>query len=109
MKVQKSISQLIAPFFVAGSLLLLSGCGDSLLDSLNTNEEIVEGGTTVATSIDQAAGMFLSAQGLVHDKEPHQYQYQFNLHIDNYCGYLSLPQNFDGRQASTYYINKDFA
>lgn len=108
MKIRRNISNIAVSFLAAGSLLLVTGCGDSLLDSLNANEEVIGGGTTVAASIDQAAGMFLTAQGKVHDIEPHQYQYQFNLHIDNYCGYMALPHNFDGRQPSTYYINKDF-
>lgn len=39
---------------------------------------------------------------------PHAYQYQFNLEIDNYAGYLCAPQNFGGRLRSTYYNSQDF-
>ncbi len=39
---------------------------------------------------------------------PHAYQYQFSLEIDNYSGYLCLPQNFDGRMKSTYYDSQAF-
>ncbi len=39
---------------------------------------------------------------------PHAYQYQFNLQIDNYAGYLCLPQDFGGRMKSTYYDSEDF-
>ncbi len=39
---------------------------------------------------------------------PHAYQYQFSLEIDNYSGYLCLPQNFGGRMQSTYYDSRDF-
>ena len=38
----------------------------------------------------------------------HAYQYQFSLTIDNYAGYMCLPQNFDGRMVSTYYDSQDF-
>lgn len=92
----------------AASLLTTVACGDSLLDDISANDEIVTGDVATAETKDQAAGMFLQAQGLLHDLREHKYQYQFSLHIDNYCGYLCLPQNFDGRQPSTYYINKDF-
>jgi hypothetical protein len=88
------------PFF------FLTACGDSLLLELNPNQ-VVSGDT--AKNIDIASGLLLTAQQKLHDIEEHQYQYQSNLHIDNYAGYLCLPQNFDGRQVSTYAFNKDFA
>ncbi|MDE6490926.1 MAG: SusD/RagB family nutrient-binding outer membrane lipoprotein [Muribaculaceae bacterium] len=40
--------------------------------------------------------------------QEHQYQYVYNLHIDNYAGYCTLDQNFDGRMVSTYAYNRDF-
>lgn len=108
MKIQLNIYKKFCLWAMAASApLLFSSCGDNLLESLDPNQEVV-GGLAKAKTVDQATGLFLTAQQKVHDIEPHQYQYQFSLHIDNYCGYLSLPQNFDGRQPSTYYINKDF-
>jgi hypothetical protein len=38
----------------------------------------------------------------------HQYQYVYNLHIDNYAGFLCLDQSFDGRMVSTYTYYRDF-
>jgi hypothetical protein len=38
----------------------------------------------------------------------HQYQYVYNLHIDNYAGYLCLDQNFSGRMVTTYSYYRDF-
>lgn len=39
---------------------------------------------------------------------PHQYQFQFSLEIDNYAGYMCLPQRFGGRMPSTYYNFDNF-
>lgn len=109
MKIQKLLySSLLVRMVCVASLLTTVACGDSLLDDMSVNDEIVSGEIATAETKDQAAGMFLQAQSLIHDLREHKYQYQFNLHIDNYCGYLCLPQNFDGRQPSTYYVNKDF-
>ncbi|MEG2947103.1 MAG: hypothetical protein RR837_10225, partial [Bacteroidales bacterium] len=109
MKIQKLLySSCLVRMMFSASLLVAAGCGDSLLDDMNVNDEIVSGDIATAETKDQAAGMFLQAQSMIHDLREHKYQYQFNLHIDNYCGYLCLPQNFDGRQPSTYYVNKDF-
>lgn len=40
--------------------------------------------------------------------QEHQYQYVYNLHIDNYAGYCCLSQNFDGRMVTTYSYHRDF-
>ncbi len=40
--------------------------------------------------------------------QEHQYQYVFNLHIDNYAGYCVADQNFDGRMVTTYSYYQDF-
>ncbi|WP_195333487.1 SusD/RagB family nutrient-binding outer membrane lipoprotein [Bacteroides salyersiae] len=108
MKIHKRITSGIH-LLMASSALFFTGCGDSLLDSLNENIEIIEGGGSVAQTVDQASGMFLEAQALVHDTREHKYQYQFNLHIDNYAGYLCAPNDFSGKLTSTYFFNKDFA
>lgn len=39
---------------------------------------------------------------------PHAYQYQYNLHIDNYAGYFVADQNFDGRLVTTYSYYREF-
>lgn len=82
------------------------GCGDPLLDDLNSNIEVGSGDLAVAATYDQAAGMFLTAQQKMHDvgaaNGAHVYQVQFNIHIDNYSGYLASTQNFSGNLPSTY-------
>lgn len=40
--------------------------------------------------------------------QEHQYQYVYNLHIDNYAGYCVADQNFDGRLVSTYSYYREF-
>ena len=42
----------------------------------------------------------------------HQYQYVYNITVDNYAGYLCVPHNFshggDGILSSTYYYNRGY-
>lgn len=40
--------------------------------------------------------------------QEHQYQYVYNLHIDNYAGYCVADQNFDGRLVTTYSYYREF-
>lgn len=84
----------------------LVGCGDPLLDDLNSNIEVGSGDLSIAETYEQAAGMFLTAQQKMHDigaqNGAHIYQVQFNIHIDNYSGYLAGTQNFSGNLPSTY-------
>ena len=60
----------------------------------------------MAETYEQAAGMFLTAQQKMHDvgasNGAHIYQVQFNIHIDNYSGYMAGTQNFSGNLPSTY-------
>ena len=90
-------------FAVATSLV---GCGDPLLDDLDTNIEVSSGDLSIAENYEQAAGMFLTAQQKMHDvgaaNGAHIYQVQFNIHIDNYAGYMAGTQNFGGNLPSTY-------
>ena len=51
-------------FAVATSLV---GCGDPLLDDLDTNIEVSSGDLSIAENYEQAAGMFLTAQQKMHD------------------------------------------
>lgn len=92
--------------FALAAAVTLVGCGDPLLDDLNSNIEVGSGDLAVAATYDQAAGMFLTAQQKMHDvgaaNGAHVYQVQFNIHIDNYSGYLASTQNFSGNLPSTY-------
>ena len=45
----------------------LVGCGDPLLDDLDTNIEVSTGDLSIAENYEQAAGMFLTAQQKMHD------------------------------------------
>ncbi|WP_455496758.1 SusD/RagB family nutrient-binding outer membrane lipoprotein [Coprobacter sp.] len=89
------------------------GCGDSLLDDLSLNTQVASADLSVAENYDQAVGMFLTAQQKMHDigtaGGAHVYQYQFNLHIDNYAGYLASTQNFEGKLPSTYRYFPNYA
>lgn len=87
---------------------VLTGCYDGVVDNLKSNSTM-EHATDSVSSISTAAGLLITAQELLIDKREHKYQYQFNLHMDNYCGYMCLPHNFQGRIKSTYVINDDFA
>ena len=76
--------------FALAAAVTLVGCGDPLLDDLNSNIEVGSGDLSIAATYDQAAGMFLTAQQKMHDvgaaNGAHVYQVQFNIHIDNYSG-----------------------
>ena len=92
--------------FALAAAVTLVGCGDPLLDDLNSNIEVGSGDLSIAETYEQAAGMFLTAQQKMHDigaqNGAHIYQVQFNIHIDNYSGYLAGTQNFSGNLPSTY-------
>ncbi len=92
--------------FALAAAVTMVGCGDPLLDDLNSNIEVGSGDISVAETYEQAAGMFLTAQQKMHDvgaaNGAHVYQVQFNIHIDNYSGYLASTQNFGGNLPSTY-------
>lgn len=92
--------------FVFAAAISLIGCGDPLLDDLNSNIEVGSGDLSIAENYEQAAGMFLTAQQKMHDvgasNGAHVYQVQFNIHIDNYSGYMAGTQNFSGNLPSTY-------
>lgn len=92
--------------FALAAAVTMVGCGDPLLDDLNSNIEVGSSDISVAETYDQATGLFLTAQQKMHDvgtdKGAHVYQVQFNIHIDNYSGYLASTQNFGGNLPSTY-------
>ena len=95
------------------ALPLAFSCGDSLLDDLNANTEVAEGDLMVAANYEQAAGMFLTAQKKLRaidpdTRQPHKYQVQCNIHIDNYAGYMSSTQNFGGNLPTAYAYFKEY-
>ncbi len=86
-------------------------------DIINYKHEVTEDGLHQALAKmgeTQLLGQIMPAQySLRGGKEgnmpgSHAYQYQYNLQIDNYAGYLTLPQDFGGRMRSTYYNSQDF-
>lgn len=85
------------------------------VDRIDYRKEITEEGFAEAENIIGARmGQLVTAQYCMRggkDGNPpgsHAYQYQFTMAVDNYAGYATLPQNFDGRIRSTYYINTQF-
>ena len=48
--------------FVFAAAISLIGCGDPLLDDLNSNIEVGSGDLSIAENYEQAAGMFLTAR-----------------------------------------------
>ncbi|HIY49461.1 MAG TPA: SusD/RagB family nutrient-binding outer membrane lipoprotein [Candidatus Barnesiella excrementavium] len=98
--------------FALAAAVTMVGCGDPLLDDLNSNIEVGSGDIAMAETYEQATGLFLTAQEKMHDvgakNGAHVYQVQFNIHIDNYSGYMASTQNFDGRLPSTYRYYAEF-
>lgn len=96
--------------------------GDGVLhsgqaDSINYHKKITQAGFDSALEILESKGILgylMPAQYAMRGgKEgdmpgPHAYQFQFSLQIDNYAGYMCVPQNFGGRLVSTYYNSQDF-
>lgn len=121
---------------IAFSLFSLTACldfddpGDEMShNQINTDDKIAHGNPDslgfryVPTKVGFAAakdslrthlGQMISAQYAMRGgkdngtPEAHAYQYQFSLGVDNFCGYFTAPQNFDGRLKSTLYINDSF-
>lgn len=94
--------------------LTISSCGESLLENLDPNQSVGSGdGSLDEANSDNIAGLFLTAQQKLHDigtnGGPHVYQVQFNIHIDNYAGYMAGTQNFSGNLPSTYAYFPDYA
>lgn len=94
-------------------VLLTGVLGGSFISSCTDEMGSVEltkvsGSTDSVATVDLAKGMMLEALALVHDVREHKYQYQFNLHIDAYSGYLCVANNLEGRLPSTFFMNPDF-
>ena len=98
---------------ILAATMSLVGCGDPLLDDLSLNTQVSSGDLSIAENYDQAVGYFLTAQQKMHDigtsGGAHVYQVQFNIHIDNYAGYMASTQNFSGNLPSTYRYFPEYA
>ncbi len=99
-----SFFKILAPFFLS-FVMLMTSCTDEVGDS---EINIIQGSADSVKDVSTAVGMLKEAMYLVHDSREHKYQYQFNLHIDNYCGYMCVANSLEGRLPSTYYINPSF-
>ncbi len=90
-------------------LLTTSFFMSSCTDEVGDNEiNLIQGSSDSVNDVAVASGMLKDAMYLVHDSREHKYQYQFNLHIDNYSGYMCVANSLEGRLSSTYYINPSF-
>lgn len=90
-----------------GLTLALSSCTDKVGD--NEFDNINNGSTSQkAATVETAVGLLKGAMPLIHDAREHKYQYQFNLHIDNYSGYLVVANSLQGRLPRTYSPNAGF-
>lgn len=97
--------------FVAVSLMLGS-CYDDLLTFNEENNATGTGDGTYATELtsgEDMSGYLKAAEGFVVDNREHKYQYQHSLHVQDFAGYMSVPHNFEGRIASSFAFNNDFA
>ncbi len=101
---------LVKSFSIVGLGLMLA-TSVSCTDKVGDNEfNKVSDGTTATKAADAktAVGLLQQAVTLIHDAREHKYQYQFNLHIDNYSGYLLVANKLQGRLPRTYSPNAGF-
>ena len=100
-------SSIIKSFILAFSLcsFALWSCTDEVGDA---EINVIQGSSKTVKDVSTAEGMLKEAMYRVHDSREHKYQYQFNLHIDNYAGYLCVANSLQGRLPSTYFMNPDF-
>lgn len=109
LNIMKYLYKIVIRSFIAFILLLggMSSCVDNFGD---VEYDLIIGGASADSvpDIETAAGLMLAVMNRIHDSGEHQYQYQFNLHIDNYAGYLCVANNLEGRLPSTNFMNSDF-
>lgn len=109
LNIMKYLYKIVIRSFIAFILLLggMSSCVDNFGD---VEYDLIIGGASADSvpDIETAKGMMLDVMTRIHDSKEHQYQYQFNLHIDNYAGYLCVANNLEGRLPSTNFMNSDF-
>ncbi|MDR1436598.1 MAG: SusD/RagB family nutrient-binding outer membrane lipoprotein, partial [Candidatus Symbiothrix sp.] len=96
---------LAAGITVLAMTFAIPSCTDKFGD-IEVN--LIAGSADSVASLETAKGMMLEAMPLIHDLREHSFQYQRNLHIDNYSGYLCVANNLEGRLPSTYFLNSDF-
>lgn len=88
-------------------VLSVSACTDKVGD--NEFDNINNGSTSTSVAdAKTASGLLREAMALLHDARVHKYQYQFNLHIDNYAGYLLVANKLQGRLPRIYTPNAQF-
>lgn len=100
-KFRNGIFSLIASAMLGSTLSCTDKIGDAEIN-------IIQGSPDTVSTAAVALGMLKGSMLKIHDTEEHQYQYQFNLHIDAYAGYLTVANNLEGRIPSTYFINPSF-
>ena len=96
---------------VAASLTFAS-CYDDMLTFNEDNNATGTGDGSYATELksgEEISGYLKAAEGYVVDNREHKYQYQHSLHVQDFAGYMSVPHNFEGRIASSFAFNNDFA
>lgn len=106
------INKLTSILLVAAVSLSLGSCYDDLLtftEEKNPTAHVDDSYATTLASGDEISGYLIGAEGYVVDNREHKYQYQHSLHVQDYAGYMSVPHNFEGRIASSFAFNNDFA
>lgn len=101
----------ISILLVAASLTFAS-CYDDMLTFNEDNNATGTGDGSYATELksgEEISGYLKAAEGYVVDNREHKYQYQHSLHVQDFAGYMSVPHNFEGRIASSFAFNNDFA
>lgn len=86
--------------------LAFTSCTDKVGD--NEFNTVTTATSDSVSDVSTALGMLQQAMYRLHDSRVHQYQYQFNLHIDNYAGYLVVANKLQGRLPRTYSPNANF-
>lgn len=92
--------------------LMMTGCGDSLLEDLDENVSVSDKddtGLEVINNYGDLGGSILNAEIILfgmpdvgNQNNPHKYQAKFNLYLDNFGGYMASTQNFNGNLPTTY-------
>lgn len=96
---------------IKASILSLAVILTSCVDRVGDNEfNVIKDGSTEKkdATVDVAKGHLQEAMFRIHDSREHKYQYQFNLHIDNYAGYLVVANSLQGRLPRTLSPNSNF-
>ena len=92
--------------------LTFASCYDDMLTFNEDNNATGTGDGSYATELksgEEISGYLKAAEGYVVDNREHKYQYQHSLHVQDFAGYMSVPHNFEGRIASSFAFNNDFA